>query len=69
MQHVGHSRENFVRAQHIAVFWIALNRSLGWIIKFYLEEFAVLTRSLTKEFIKLGEFVSELAIDLVTTNA
>jgi len=69
MQHVGHSRENFIRAQHIAVRWIALNRPLGWIIKFYLEEFAVLTRALTEEFIELGEFVSELAIDLVATDA
>ena len=69
VQHVRHRSENFVRTQDVAVFGIAFDGTLVRIVKLNLEVFAVLASSLTEEFVELGEFFTELAIDLVTTDA
>ena len=69
VQHVRDRCEDFVRTQNVAIFGIAFDGALVRVLKLNLEEFTVLACSLTEEFVKLGEFFTELAIDLVTTDA
>jgi len=69
VEHVRDGREDLVGTQHVAVLGIALDGTLVGIVHVDAEVLTQLAGALTEQLVQLVQFLAQLAVDLVATDA